>query len=179
MRDAVALSDQSAEQARLDEIVWLHEAPLLARARRLCGNNDDARDLVQDTFERAFRRIDNFSQGTHLRAWLMTILTNLFVDRVRHDKVLRFVELMPANHPAEPPPCPPELEVPRETILAAIARLDDDLREVIELHELEGLSYREIGSRIDIPPGTVGTRLVRARARLRVLLEAAVAEGPP
>jgi RNA polymerase sigma-70 factor (ECF subfamily) len=86
---------------------------------------------------------------------------------------------MPANHPVEPPPCPPELEVPRETILAAIARLDDDLREVIELHELEGLSYREIGSRIDIPPGTVGTRLVRARARLRALLEAAVGEGQP
>ena len=90
MRDAVALVDHGAAgQVQLDELVWLHEAPLLARARRLCGNSDDARDLVQDTFERAFRRIDSFSRGTGVRAWLMTILTNLFLDRVRHEQAQR------------------------------------------------------------------------------------------
>ena len=176
MTSGVALSHETAPaQVRLDELVWLHEAPLLARARKLCRNDDEARDLVQDTFERAFRRIKSFDRGTKARAWLMTILTNLFLDRVRHANVLQLVELQPGHHPAsEPPLCPPELEVDRETLLAAIAQLEAELREVIELHELGGLGYREIAARIGVPTGTVGTRLVRARARLRARLEALV-----
>jgi RNA polymerase sigma-70 factor (ECF subfamily) len=149
-----------------------HEVHLLRQARKFCRNDAEAHDLVQDTFERAFRGIDGFKPGTNARAWLATILTRLFIDRVRRARIIQLVEFQPDDLAAEP-----ELHVSPEQVLAAIAQLDNDLRQVIELHDLEGLRYREVAEQIGVPTSTVGTRLMRARAQLRQLLETAMGGG--
>ena len=151
--------------------VAAHQDALYARALRLCGNADRARDLVQDAIERALRRRESFVAGTNLRAWLMTILSNRFVDQVRRERVVREVAIEDREVAAEPPPA--EARVTDEQLRAAVAALPADLREVVTLHALEGLGYRAIALRLRLPMGTVGTRLARARGQLLVALRAA------
>jgi RNA polymerase sigma-70 factor (ECF subfamily) len=146
----------------------LQRDALERRALRLSGNLEEARDLVQDTFERAWKLLDRFEPDMPPRAWLMTVLTNLFLDRVRHKRVAGEVPLSSDDVAFEEPP--PEV-APGEA-LAAVERLPSDLREVVELHDLRGMRYREIAERLSIPIGTVGTRLVRARAALKEMLTA-------
>jgi RNA polymerase sigma-70 factor (ECF subfamily) len=143
--------------------VMPHRDALYTRALRLSGNRERARDLVQDTIERALRRRESFVSGTNLRAWLMTILTNRFLDLVRRDKLAAEVAIDDHDVAAEPLP---EARVSPERLRAAVAALPDDLREVVTLHALDGRGYRDIAEQLGIPIGTVGTRLARARSRL-------------
>jgi RNA polymerase sigma-70 factor (ECF subfamily) len=158
-----------ANRARHDftELVRTQRLAVEGRALRLCGNADEARDLTQDTFERAWRHFDSFAPASPPRAWLMTVLTNLFLDRIKRRRVAGEVPLalhdVATEEPPEPPPDP-------ERTLAALATLPPELREIVELHDLGSLRYREIAARLSIPIGTVGTRLVRARAILKARL---------
>lgn len=149
-----------------------HELPLQALALRLCRSRADAGDLVQDTFERALRRRAQYEPGTNLRAWLCTILHHLFLDRCRarsrgptHANLDDVV--LPAPEPAREPAW---ATLTRDDVLAALARLDPDFRSVYQLHTLDGMPYTEIAARLGIPKATVGTRLARARRKLRDLL---------
>lgn len=164
------------DQGVLGELVHRHQVALLAKARKLCRDDQEARDLVQDTFERAFRKFHSFSPRTNERAWLMVILGNLFVDRVKRQKVIQFEQLH-SEHLANEPDCPPELMVAPEIIHALVAQLDETLRQVIELKEFQELDYSEIASRTGAKVGTVGSRLTRAREQLRGLLKAAMRRG--
>lgn len=166
------------EEARLHlEACFLaYEPRLLAVARNLCGDAADARDLVQDTFERALRSEALPPSEERIRAWLLTILRNLFLDRCRRQRVLaqREAPLEPQveqSCPApEPGPEPAWATITREQLRSALEGLKEDFRRVYELHELEGRSYEEIARQLQIARPTVGTRLVRARQRLRELL---------
>jgi RNA polymerase sigma-70 factor (ECF subfamily) len=150
-----------------------HQPALHAFALKLCGNPADAHDLVQDTFERALRNLGALKEGTNERAWLFTILHNLFIDRCRRKKRdpaaanVDEVEL-PAGEP-EPPPGWTSLGA--ADVRAAVAQLDDEFRRVYELHALDGRSYQEIAATLGIPQNTVGTRLLRARKKLKSILE--------
>lgn len=161
----------AAEPSILDDLatrVAAHHDALYARALRLCGDADRARDLVQDTIERALRRRESFVAGTNLRAWLMTILGNRFVDVVRRDRVAREVAIDDGEVAAEAPTA--AARVSDDELRAAVAALPRELREVVTLHALEGLGYREIAERLAMPIGTVGTRLARARGQLLAAL---------
>jgi RNA polymerase sigma-70 factor (ECF subfamily) len=154
-------------------LVREHQEALLARATRLCADRAQASDLVQDTFERALRNFDAFERGTNGRAWLMTIMARLFIDQLRKRKIATEVQTLDHDElPAEPPA--EELKVTSQQLHAAIAALPDELRQVIELHELQGLAYRDIEERFAIPKGTIGTRLSRARTKLHAVLRALV-----
>jgi RNA polymerase sigma-70 factor (ECF subfamily) len=159
--------DAGKAQRHFTEYMLLQRAALEARALRLCGNADEARDLVQDTFERAWKLTGSFAPELPPRAWLMTVLTNLFLDRVRHQRVAAEVPLADNDKALDEPPA----GVSAEEALAALQQLPAELREVVELHDLRGMRYREIAERLAIPLGTVGTRLVRARLLLRQILE--------
>lgn len=147
---------------------------LLARARKLCRNDQDARDLVQATAVRVLERSDRFTPGEHGRGWLATVLSNLFIDRCRRESRRRPVEALEPDQIAAPvdddAPEPRWSRVTPAELRAALDRLDPPSRQVFELFELEQRSYIEIAERLGIAKNTVGTRLIRARAKLKKML---------
>jgi RNA polymerase sigma-70 factor (ECF subfamily) len=152
-----------------------HESALRATALRLCGNTADAQDLVQDTMERGLLNQSRYKPGTDARAWLFTILHHLFIDRCRSrgrerraDVTAEDVQERVAAPEAEA--LPGWASISPEQLREALEKLPEEFRLVYQLHALEGRSYIEISERLGIPKATVGTRLIRARRRLKELL---------
>jgi len=155
---------------------------LLTMAERLCGNRADARDLVQDTFERALRQVEQ-AAPRNLRAWLAATLHNLFIDhcraRARRPVVDPLVDDLPAAA-EDPAPAPPWAHITIDDVRAAVGELDPIFRDVYILHTFEHQTYEQIAARLGIERITVGTRLSRARRRLReILSQRLAAESPP
>jgi RNA polymerase sigma-70 factor (ECF subfamily) len=162
----------------------IEQIPALRRyARALTGDAWAADDLVQDTLERACSKWRLWRAGTDLRAWLFTLMHNLYVSEIRQR--LRRGELACAQDLAE---VEAELATPNAPVDAAIdlqrclLRLPQEQRTVLLLVTLQDLSYAEVARILDVPIGTVMSRLSRARSRLQELMEAAPAgaasEGP-
>ena len=151
------------------EMVSHYEQVLFARAMRLVRSQSDAWDLVQDTYERALRGQASFQPGTNLRLWLMTILYNLFLDRCRRQAREPRTLAIDEHEVASPEPYAPEPweSISHEEVTAALASLEHPFREVYELRLIDNCSYDEIADRLTIPRSTVGTRLMRARHKLR------------
>lgn len=147
---------------------------LVALARRLTGNPHDAHDLVQDAMVRALPALSSVTSGPHLRAWLITIVRRLHIDRVR--RLAREPKSVPIDEAGveslggQEPDGDAEDAMGIEDVEAALGALPEAFRRVFVLHELEGRPYREIADTLDIPLATVGTRLNRARTKLRALL---------
>ncbi len=150
----------------------LQYLPRLRRyARALTGDPTRADDLVQDTLERAYGRLNLWRPGSDLRAWLFTIMHNVFVNQVRSSVSQPVVSL--EDHPADAQVRANQtdmLEV--RDIDAALRRLPPDQREVVLLVGLEHLSYAEAARTLGVPIGTVMSRLARGRERLRSIMEA-------
>jgi RNA polymerase sigma-70 factor, ECF subfamily len=173
---------------RLEAILPAFEPKLLEVAYRLCGDRANAKDLVQDAFERALRSEDVPPTEPRVRAWLYTILQNLFLDRCRHERARAQREgpLEPQVEETcaapEPGPEPAWATITGQQLRLALAEVKEDFRNVYQMRELEGRSYDEIASKLGIARATVGTRLIRARARMRELLASLVSgstEGVP
>jgi RNA polymerase sigma-70 factor (ECF subfamily) len=151
------------------------DMPVLSTiARRLCGNRHDADDLVQDTIERALRAGDSYSEhGTRL-GWLATILRNRFRDSYRMTRRQATPTGEPDVHAAPEPAAVAAWEhITAGQVAEAIAQLPQPFRRVYELHA-GGHAYTAIADELGIPVSTVGTRLARARGRLKVILNAKV-----
>lgn len=143
--------------------------PALRRyARAMLRNRDDADDLVQDVLERALANWQGRRKAASLRSWLFAILHNLAVDRLRH-RARRGIDATIESVPEARLACPPEQEhgLGQQDVLAHLAKLPDDQRAVLLLVSVEDLSYAEAAVVLDIPMGTVMSRLSRARERLR------------
>jgi RNA polymerase sigma-70 factor, ECF subfamily len=154
-------------------VVAEHREALTALALRRCRGSADAEDLVQDTFERALRAWAHQPPGTNARAWLVTILNRLHIDRCRRARRAPFIYLeRPPPRAIEPSTRPIWEAVSARQHRRAMACLDDQLRRVYELYAVEHKTYRDIGRLLGIPPATVGTRLMRARRTLRKVLVA-------
>lgn len=155
----------------LVDAVREHEAVLRGIALRLCGNQADADDLVQETYERALRAFANYADRGNLRSWLATILNNLFIDRCRKQKRTPRTEGIDKLEVPQPEPVSPPAwaQVTPAQIGAALDQIGDDFRRVYELHTA-GRSYDEIATELAIAKNTVGTRLVRARKKLKEIL---------
>lgn len=157
-------------EAPFRELFELHREYLYRLGVKLSGNGETAKDLVQEAFCRALQRFDVFERGTNARAWLATILTNHYYDLCKHDKVVKKGEdeLMATPEAVEDDST---LETISDDYLhAAIQALEPEHREVIELCYLKQLRYREAAEALGVPLGTIGTRLMRARARLKISL---------
>lgn len=162
-------------------------------ALRLSGEPDVAQDLVQETFLRAYRSWDQYTRGTAAKSWLFTICRNVFLrgrERgKRHDEIVRGEASRAAAgvDPVNPlwaslEGVDPEGEffdsIVDERILQAIGDLPEEFRSVVVLSDVEGLAYAEIAELLEIPVGTVKSRLFRGRRQLqRVLYEYAVEMG--
>jgi RNA polymerase sigma-70 factor (ECF subfamily) len=157
-----------------------HLDGLFRLARHLTGDDDDAQDLVQDTYARAFGAQSQFAPGSNVRAWLFRILRNRFVDtyRRRRDSPVRSAgdprdeDDEPLDRATDAEPLRGDLELERlravvaKDIQAALATLSVDARTIVLL-DLEGLTEAELAEVLGCNLGTVKSRLSRARAKLR------------
>jgi RNA polymerase sigma-70 factor (ECF subfamily) len=142
--------------------------PRLRRyARALTGDSGRADDLVQDTLERALAKRDLWQPGSDLRAWLFTLMHNLFVSQLR----ARRPQETAMDDAPEAPVSGGQLEAMAvRDIHAALSRLPDEQREVLLLVGLEQFAYAEAAEVLGVPVGTVMSRLARAREKMRRLL---------
>ena len=151
------------EAERLVELI-----PRLRRyARALVGDRAGADDLVQDTLERAWAKLHLYRRGTDLRAWLFTVMHNVHVNRVRAARATDTLE--------EEMPELAQRASQGDALLVrdldrAISRLPAEQRAVLLLVTLEEMSYETVARTLDIPIGTVMSRLSRARDKLRIMM---------
>jgi len=154
-----------------DRDLLVAEIPRLRRyARALTGSADAADDLVQDCLERACSRWHLWQRDRALRPWLFTMMRNLFISDMRSQA------RRPQNVPVEqgeqrlvqPPNQPDRMEL--HDLLQALSALSAEQREVLLLIGLEGFTYAEVAQMVDVPMGTVMSRLARGRERLRRLM---------
>lgn len=158
-----------------EEKLWPHLGGAYNLARWLVGNPQDAEDVVQESFTKAFQAADGF-RGGDARTWLLAIVRNTalnFLERRRPKLEVAWDErAFSAADGAPDPEGRLMRKSRRERVRAAIQRLPKEFREALVLRELEGLPYKEIAAVLNVPMGTVMSRLARARN----LLLAALAE---
>ncbi len=174
-------ADHDRERERAFQAHVVPELELLhAMAMRLTRDRDEAEDLVQDTLVRAYRAIDRFD-GRHPRAWLLTILRNTNINRGRKktpsllldpDQTLSRLAA-PGSDGREGAAEPALDRIADPTLVRALQALSADHQAVVALVDVDGLSYREAAELLDVPTGTVMSRLHRARRRLRDTLDRA------
>ena len=174
--------ESSAHQADFETEALPHMDAVYRFALRLSGAPDAAEDLVQETFFRAFRAWDQYTPGTRCKSWLFTICRNVYLRQrergQRHDEILaREAGEDPRSISGEIPAWfstlgrDPEKTffdsfVDRE-VLEAIDSLQAEYREAVVLSDVEGLAYQEVADMLDIPVGTVKSRLFRGRRQLQ------------
>lgn len=140
--------------------------PRLRRfARSLSRNQHDADDLVQAAVERAWRNLDQFRTGATLHSWLFGIMKNLWLDNLRASKRRGEVAL-PEDSGDHPAVNPADLDVSLWSVSEAMGKLPEEQRLAVALVLVEGLSYREAADVLEIPMGTLTSRLARGRAAL-------------
>jgi RNA polymerase sigma-70 factor (ECF subfamily) len=186
-------SKPSTGRPSFEEEALPHLDAVYRFALRLSGARDRAEDLTQETFLRAFRSWEQYTPGTRCKSWLFTICRNAFLRRQersrRHDEIVQ--ENVVGGGAGMEPVNPvwtsvmgvdPEGEffdsLVDETILEAIDGLQEEYRSAVLLSDVEGLSYAEIAELMEVPVGTVKSRLFRARRLLqKVLYDYAVEMG--
>jgi RNA polymerase sigma-70 factor, ECF subfamily len=174
-----------ADQARFAELAMEHTSSLYSAALRMTRNPADAEDLVQETYLKAYRGFAGFEEGTNLKAWLYRILTNTYINSYRAkqrrpdetdlDDVedlflynrIGGLEAARASRSAEDELMDLFTEAEVKT---AIEELPETYRMAVLLADVEGFSYKEIAEILDIPIGTVMSRLYRGRTALEKLL---------
>src|SRR6185503_2750215 len=167
---------QRAAPDTFDSEVLGYLEPLFATAMRLTRNRADAEDLVQDTMVRALRFRDRFEPGTNLRAWLYTILHNTWRNRIRDTaREATDVDSERIEELASRADGPAELETPERVLIRstmdadlkeALDDLPDAFRQAVWLRDVEEFSYAEIAKMLDVPIGTVMSRISRGRRQL-------------
>jgi RNA polymerase sigma-70 factor (ECF subfamily) len=181
--DAAAPAAESPllDRRAFDRAIAQHLPALRARAAQLCRGYGDPDDLVQDALLRAFRARSQTRDLTRLRGWLLTIVTNTFLDSLRRRKARPGeVELeIDVAAPTVEEDDSPWARIDLDDIRAAVAELPDDVREAYRLFALEGNDYTTVSKQLSIPKATVGTRILRARKRLRALLLRKHIDPPP
>ncbi len=154
-----------------------HMDSLYNYALKMTGDSDDASDLIQDTYLKAFRFFDKFEKGTNCKAWLFRIMKNTYIntyrkstkepDKVDYEEIENFYENIKASNTDSA-----HLEkdiydnLLDDELSQAISSLPEDFRTVVILADIEGFTYEEIADFIDVPVGTVRSRLHRARKML-------------
>ncbi len=178
------LKCRAGDAEAYEPIVRAYEGRLYGLAIGLVRNTEDARDLVQDSFVRAFRSLDLYDLERPFVTWIMSVCRNLCIDFLRRRRY-------PLSLDGDDDENPPQIADPgaatdratlsaetRDLIWRALARLDEDHREVLILKDIQELEYGEIAQILNIPQGTVASRVYYARRSLRDELEQMGVEYP-
>ena len=165
---------QAGDRQAFGALVQQHQRQVFSFVRRMCGNNDQALDITQDTFIKAWHALPDWQPEARLQTWLLRIARNTTIDALRRRQ--HMAEPLPEDHLliASGPTPLRQLENSRclTQLERLIAQLPTGQREVLLLRELDGLAYRDIATSLNISEGTVKSRLARAR---EALLEARAA----
>ena len=155
--------------AGLNDLIDGHYQALYRYAYRLSGSAADAEDLTQEAFGKAISRLSQLREPDKARGWLFRILRNAYLRRIRDEKRHRVVPLDAVGDVAERPGEPmPDIDPAR--LQLALNELDEAFRTPIILYYFEEFSYKDIAEQMDLPIGTVMSRLARAKAHLRSAL---------
>ena len=174
--DARAIAAEARDRTRFEEEALELSDQVYRVARRLAGTREEAEDLVQETYVRALRNWRSYEPGTNLRAWLLRILTNLNIDRGRRTQ--RAPDMQPLEEgdyflygklddQAESDVEKLIGQLSQDTIVDALAAVPHDFRDVVVLVDLSDFSYADAARILDIPIGTVMSRLHRGRRVLK------------
>ena len=176
--DAKRLAAESRDRVRFEEDALALADQVYRVARHLAGSREEAEDLMQEAYARAFRSWRSFTPGTNLRAWLLRILTNLNIDRGR--RAQRAPDTQPLEEgdyflynkleAASDGPTDEDRVVQRlsqDSIVSALSAVPHDFRDVVVLVDLGEFSYQDAAQILDIPVGTVMSRLHRGRRILK------------
>ena len=182
-----------ADPATFSELAMPFMGPLYSAALRMTRNPADAEDLVQETYLRAYRAFESFQEGTNLKAWLYRILTNTFINQYRAAKrrpeqsdiedvedlyLYRRLGGLEAAVAGRSPETEVLESIPDAEVKDALESLPEQFRMAVLLADVEGFAYKEIADILDIPIGTVMSRLHRGRKQLQKRLwEYAVERG--
>jgi RNA polymerase sigma-70 factor, ECF subfamily len=188
--------NETQEKTRKEfaELAFPYMDEMYAGALRMTRNPQAAEDLVSDVFAKAWKAFHQFERGTNMRAWLYRILTNSYINeyrkKVRHgspvdidayetqDEFYIYNQLSKHAKSDEDPAKAVLAKFAEQDIINAVDRLPDGYREAVILSDLQGLSYEEIAKALDIPIGTVRSRLNRGRRQLqKALWDEAVRSG--
>ena len=153
-------------QRHVQQLVDAHYDSLFRYAYRLSGCAADAEDLAQEAFCKAQMQLHQLREPSRAKAWLFSILRNAYLHRVRSDQAHKQVPLDAVGDLAGPPPDPPPEVEPAE-LQRALNELPEAFRTPVILFYFEDFSYRDIAEQMDLPIGTVMSRLARAKAHLR------------
>ncbi len=182
------------EPAAFEEIVRTHAGLVLSIGRRMLGTREAAEDLMQDVFIKVHRALPDFRGEASLKSFIARIAVNTAHNRRRDDsRRLRVVAPWAPRNPdgdapeladiaADTAPGPDRLALSsaaRARVEAALQAMPDEFRDALVLREIEGLSYEEIGEALGVAPGTVKSRLARARLRMQEALGDLVGGGWP
>jgi RNA polymerase sigma-70 factor (ECF subfamily) len=156
----------------------VHLDALYRVALRLTANAADAEDLVQETMLRAYRSWDRYTPGTNAKGWLLTILRHLFINeyrrKTRHPETVDVDTIEPFALFQEVQEEDPQGaffdKIVDDEVLRAVDQLPEAFREAVTLSDVEGLSYEEVAKVLDVPVGTVKSRLYRGRRLLQAKL---------
>jgi len=188
IEEAQRLATGARDRVRFEEDALALSDQVYRVARHLAGSREEAEDLVQETYARAFRSWRSFQPGTNLRAWMLRILTNLNIDRGRRQQRAPQTQALEANdyflydRLSENGDSPSDEErvverLSQDDIVSALSAVPHDFRDVIVLVDIGDFSYQDAAQILDIPIGTVMSRLHRGRRILkRELAESAVEE---
>ncbi|HYM91242.1 MAG TPA: sigma-70 family RNA polymerase sigma factor [bacterium] len=174
-KPALGQPPNAAEEALFNEMAAQHLDALYRTALRLTGRPQDAEDLVQETYLRAWRSLHTYRPGTNPKAWLFRILHNAHIDRFRaSSRTVPTVDELEGQDPAfvvhETPETLVMAGLMDAEVRQALAEIPEVFRACLVLADLEGFSYQEIAEILSIPRGTVMSRLFRGRRAMRRLL---------
>ena len=165
-------------------LVQKYQDRLFNTVMHITGCREEAEDLVQEAFVQAFVKLDTFHGDSAFYTWLYRIAFNFAISRRRRKRVEVSVDQTRENtgdEPIDDGESPDEQMLRKERahqVQAALRRLSDEYREILVLREMEGCCYETIAEILDIPTGTVRSRLHRARSELRDQLKEVLAENP-
>ena len=164
---------KAGRKEAFDRLVELHYNRLHRLAFTMTGSDEDAADLVQETFLAAMKSAGNFRGDSRLTTWLIAILRNQFTLHLRSRRKWRHAPMEAAGAVRAPEP-QPSVRPAVTAILERVRLLPEELRTALVLFYLEGMRYAEIAEAMECPVGTVRSRLFEARERLKKMLEGAM-----
>ena len=173
-----AAGDQNAFAA----LLAAYQKPVYNRALRMTGSPDDALDLSQEAFLRAWRGLSGYRFDASFSTWLYRLTGNVCIDFLRRRKKEKTIPLyytdeeneeqeLPLPHPAPAAEDQALLRLEQSQVAEAMAKLEPEYRQALILRVIDGLSYAEIAAATDVPEGTVKSRSARAREKMRRLLK--------